>query len=450
MSELIEGRFVAGMSWASIVAKGDRQKLAKQKAAKEKGNWYAHNGTEQNVGIAQLNSKEKPAKDEHFFSAARIAAALTSFGPNFYALALPAGSAYEGKVWICAVIDGVPVNQWDAVVSEVEAPQRLEAFLLARGLTSGECGIYGDASGMPPGISPLNWEETMRYPGDGEFAWLKSTNVSFVDSLSPQKKALGVGVLAVLAIYFAWGQYSDWKKKRDQARQVAEQLDPVVEWGKTMQAWQQTKRAPGGEPLLMLRRAMTLIPLEVSGWDLQAMDCSLTEDSWVCLGVFDRTKNRARDPTTGEFLRARPTEWIVTPKTLDAIEVNFRIPVQAAPFEFSKAETSGWHMERTTSELQKGFRAFSSVSMADFVPVPLSAPVRADGSALEKPPGFVSPVVSAVSIAGPMRSLDLSEIAGLPTTWTNVRVRILNSADQPGLVLSAVMMEARGEIYAKQ
>ena len=44
MSDLILNRYVAGLTWSSLVARGDLRKLAKAKAVKEKGNWYAHRG----------------------------------------------------------------------------------------------------------------------------------------------------------------------------------------------------------------------------------------------------------------------------------------------------------------------------------------------------------------------------------------------------------------------
>lgn len=452
MSELIQGRYVIGMAWTTLVAvKPDGlPKAAKQWASKQKANWFAQYGSETSVGAATLGRKDKPAKGEYFYAGARIVAQLNAFGPQFYALNLPADSPHAGKVWICGVINGSPSSRFDEIVSEVEAPQRFEEWLASSGVSVDEAGINGDASGMPPSINPMSWDDAMRVVGDGAAVRLQPTAGSFFDKLTPQQRAGGFLLLVAVAAWYGWGEYRKYRTRQERLKQAAMAMDPVVEWGNALRKWAGARRAPSGEPLLVLRRAMALVPSEVAGWDLQRMQCSMAQTGWTCIGIFDRTRNVAFDPTTGDFLAKRPQEWRVTPKSLDQLEVNFQVPLAQPGFDFSKAQDTTWHMQNTATALQKGFRAFSSVQLGAFTAAQLDPPRKPDGTALEQPPNFQKPMVASLSMQGPMRSIDLEEIGSLPVTWNTASITLNRGGDQPSIVSSAVMIEAKGEIYAKQ
>ena len=448
MSDLILNRYVAGMTWSSLVARGDLRKLAKGKAVKEKGNWYAHQGKETSVGIATLPKKVKPAPGERYYSLARNAGLLHAYGVNFLAIVVPEGE-HAGKVWICGLDSGRPSNGFDALVSDIEAPARLEAFLQQRGISEAECGIYGDASGMPGSINPTDWEAVTAIQGEGDYAALQPTQVGLIEGMSPAQRAGALIVLFLFGTWYGWGEYGKYRRKKAAQQALAQEQDPTAEWNAAIRKWADAQIAPGGGPLLAVREGISHVPTQIAGWTASSFTCSLGQPGWTCVGAYGRREHVKQDPTTLQFKRAAPEGWKINAKSLDAIDVVFEVPVTQPALVLDSLKTPAFYMEEAVSELQKISRAFASVSMAQFLPVAIQTPMNKEGRAIPEPAGIAKPVQSTVVLNGPMRSIDLDQVSRLPVAWKSFNLTIRSADSQASLLSSQLLVSVTGDLYAK-
>lgn len=464
MSELIRGRYVVGLTWFSIVTKGDPGKQARQRAIKDGANWVAHKGLETSAGLAKLPRKTRPPKDGKFLALGRIAAARSAYGACFYVITLPvdaagaagaADSGAAGEIWTCGVVDGVPINQFEGVVAAAGVAPRYERFLQARGVKPEDCTLLGDATGVPgldAEIERVTWAELVTdLPEDGEFAALQPSRPSLVDSVSPRMRAVLLSALGLVAVFYGWDEYQKYARHQQQLLHPVVHKDPAAEWTRVISGWAATKPAAGSQGLVKLLEAVSKAPVELVNWDLTRMDCKVNAANWVCVGVYDRTRAKALDPTTGGFIQARPAQWVVTPKSLDLLEVNFSVPLGASGADIAAMQPIAWHLEHTADKLQKASRAFAGATMNAFTPVQLAAPRKEDGTAMDVPAGISRLAESAVVLTGPMRSLDLDDVQQLPVSWTSLSMVFAPATvNRASLNYSAVMVEAKGNIYAKQ
>ncbi len=457
MSEIIQG-VVVEMTWATLVARGDLPKLARQRARREKGNWFSHLGHEATVGIAQIKGRVKLAKGDFLSAGGRLVGPTSPSGTAFFAINIPdAGQPGPIRVWVCGVANGVPVNLFDRVVSEVEAPQVLEAFLQRREVDVEDCAIHGDAGGMPSSMAPMSWDDLARLCSSTEAAKLKPVRQSAFDGMSNQGKLGVVAAGLAIAAYLAYGEY-DKANRRKMALSGAAQavhVNPHEEWAKAVVQWASTKVEPGPAPLLLLRRGLATVPVEVAGWALSEINCTLAaQGGWTCSAAFEPL-NDSIDTLTGEFLRQRPAEWVVVPKGLKRIDVVFSFVESLPRMSAQGLKTVAWHMQNTTSMLQSSMRGFTAIAFDDFVPAQIAAPVGPDGGVIGMPSGVIGmpsdfklPAVAQVRLAGPLRSMDLQSIQDLPAVWTRAVVKIVRQSSALDAKTSSITIEARGEIYA--
>lgn len=450
VSEIIEGRYVAGMEWFSIVVRGDKQKAARERARKSGANWFLHRGSEAWAGLATLARGKKPPAGVGFISLGRVAGSRNAYGAAFVALKTPLA---DGRVWVCGSVDGVPINRSEGLVSVGQVKEHFDRFLRSRGLQPDECRVEGNLEELQPlDVQPLTWDDFIRdIPGGGEFAALRPTRPSLLDSVSPRMRWVLGGSLAAMVAFYGWGEYQRIERERVANANPVVIKDPVLEWGRAIGAWAATRNAPQAAQLTQLLDAVGAAPVELNGWDLTRAECKVQGASWICVAAYDRTRLKSQDPTTGGFLSGKPASWTVTPKTLDLIEAHFSVPLNVGRLDATSLQTIDWHMQNTSDKLQRASRAFSNINLSTFTPTPIVAPRKDDGMAMDKPAAVPQLSQAAVILTGPMRSLDLPEIQGLPVVWSSVVFTIsAQSMARASLNQSALMIEAKGDIYAKQ
>lgn len=459
MSEIISGRYVVGMAWRPIVAGagGSPAALARRRARADKGNWYSHADRQTQVGIATLPKRLKVGKGKGLQAAGRLAGARASLNTAFFALSLDeAGLA--GQAWICGVAKHLPVNGFDAVVPVEEVRAQLDAFLERQQASAEEVVVYGDLADYVPVNEPASWASDIASSRHEDATTaLRPVTGGMLDGLSEGKRMLVyAGVLGLVGVV-AWDQYSQASRARAVAQARAMQADPTTEWNVAMLRWAAAQGGHGADALSALRAAVGALPTSVANWALATVECAKGIDAWVCKATFDRTKRLKLDPVSSGFYAQRPASWTVVSKSMDTIEASFRVPVNSKPLTLDAIQPLAWHELNTISALQRASRAFGQVTVDPFrsaldptLAGRMEAPRGPDGTAMAMPPGMHEPVVSTISLTGPMRSLDLGEIRRLDVSWHSFTFNFGTRAAKPSLTASSITVAAQGNLYAKR
>lgn len=466
MSEIISDRYVVGMAWRPIVAGvgGSPAVLARRKARADKGNWYSHTDRQTQVGIATLPKRTKVGKGESLQSAGRLAGARASLNTAFFALSLDE-AGLPGQAWTCGLDKHFPVNGFDAVVPVEQVRDQLEAFIERQQVRAEEIVVYSDLADYLQVNEHASWADDIT-SGQHEDATtaVRPVTGGLLDGASQGKRTLVyVGVLGVVG-FFAWDQYSQASRAREIARARAMQADPTVEWNATMLRWAAAQGGHGAQALHALRKAIGAVPTNVANWALADVACEKGLEAWICRATFDRTKHLKRDPTTAQFHAQRPQSWAVVSEagaaarsSVDTIVASFSVPVDSKPLALAALQPMRWHEINTVSALQRASRAFVQVGMDPFrsaldptLAGRMEPPKGADGTALPLPAGMAAPVVSSITLNGPMRSLDLEEISSLDVSWRAFTFSFATSAAKPSLTSSSITVAAQGNVYAKK
>jgi hypothetical protein len=440
-SQIVSDVYVLGLSWRPLVARGDMGLLARKKVQEERAFWYTHKGKERVVGISGLSRKSAPPKGKSFLSAARIAAISAPYGTVFFALKLTGlDGAKDSDVWVCGLRDGQPINGFDAVVSDEQAPQTVQNFLSSLGISESDVEIRGDADGIPSGAIHQSWADLL----DVNYEGAELTPSNFV--LNKGHKILVVVAVLAAVAHLGYGEY-----KSRQVKKIAEQnrllnsVDPKQSWDEAFAQWSAERVPSGFGPIEALRASIGEISLNTAGWALSKIECTRSGSKWSCTADYDRVDLHT-DPTFVGFDQKKPAGWAAKLKGMDQIVASFSV-------DFGQGEQSqlllvSHHAIHTVSALQLMSRAWVDIKLDEFKLVSIPAPTTPNGAAIQAPSEFKSPVKARFALGGPARSLDLPAVSNLPVAWDKA-VFTFSDAD-PSLVNSAVMVNVSGDIYAIQ
>ncbi len=475
-----------GLSWFSIVAgRGDPGAAARRRARAAGANCYLLALAQPCVGATRLASAlwwqsmlgGRTAPPLH--AAAWLAASLTSDRTAFFALRVPGIE----RLWVCAVADGLPLNGFDLLVDSSDVPILVERLLQRRGISPGQCTLHGDAEGLPWRAQALSWAsvaaQAPNLPESRLHAiiptpWLalrsepadrparppairsSSTWPTLPERGSATRRLLLCG--GVLGLPAAiWALTTDSRESPSEAvlppAPAAAQTEPDAAVD-VLARWAADRPAPGHALLQPLRDVLLAMPTRVAGWHLGEVACRLSASTWRCTAAFERSPVASPEATTRALLAALPRKWSANPRSLDRVDATFEIGLAqpTAPMRPLALQPVAWHRIHTASALQEMQRALMRVQWSDFASLtPATATsTRAQTSTPAPVADATAPVMSSVvQLSGPLRSIELPQLADLQVSWNTLVVQLAHAASQvPDLRTSALVMQLSGEVHA--
>jgi hypothetical protein len=114
--------------------------------------------------------------------------------------------------------------------------------------------------------------------------------------------------------------------------------------------------------------------------------------------------------------------------------------------ELPKAE---FYKVEIASRLQELLPALASDVSYTFTPVEIPAPKGKDGTAIPAPQEVQGIASASLVVKVPMRNVDALIKADVSADWQEIRLVYDNQEPKGALKASAVMAEAKGEMYAR-
>jgi len=349
-----------------------------------------------------------------------------------------------GKVWVCAVSEGMVVNGFDFVADESDALERVSSFM--KRFPDGAVIQWGD---VLPDAQVVTLDELQ------ETATLHASDCKLVPTQKNQaafrKMVVILGVLLLLLAAKSAFDYYKRYRAAEAARIAAESAAPRINaqeaWDQGLAAWVQKSSQATPFALQQLLTGLAATPVKVAGWDLKAVDCMRTGGRWGCVGSFERSAMTRT--TTEQFLRSLPVGWEADWGSMNKAAARFGFDAQANKVSIQSLRESKATLLPLLGHLQANSRAFERVEIGSAAAVPVELPKNPDGSAIVIDPSTVKPLVVSmeVTVAGPLRSF--YKLVDQQVSWRVLRLTISNNVTPDSPEKSVLQVtEAKGEVYA--
>lgn len=358
---------------------------------------------------------------------------------QLYALLYPLGGHClidlpGGRYWLAAAQDGVVLSQADRLFNSRDDAAQAQARLREQrpGL------VEHDADAV--------WAALLRAVDPGaRMARLPSRWAGVPFALRLFLACVAVSALAP-PLWRAVTSYvfSEPRASRAEEALSAGQQNPY-------QSMISAMAAHGPLEVSRLLRSVGELPVQVQGWALRRAQCDAQASGWSCAAVYVRAHPQA----TNRRLHARlPAGWRVSFKPLDEATLAWHIASPPVPLARLMLP-SALHVDtELVAILQRLRPAFSSMTLAPAIVLPLPAPMSAPmpdavgadtaNVALTDP----LPVLRrrALRLQGPLRSLALLPAAIAPARWSRLVVDV-QPQHRPTLVASTLVAELQGDLY---
>jgi len=437
-----------GLLWKTIATAGGRE--AAVKIARDAGaSQFVYRG--QQVGMGLLE-QDAAAAGTRIFPAAVIAA-RQHVGTSVCALRV--GDAEHGEYWIAVTANGAPTStdEFHAGVDDAFALDRVRQ-LLEQFSNAGSLTVYTNIDGH--GIN-----DARAYgPTD-----MLAATLGVTDLLGPVPKAavsipkpvLVLGIVAV-ALLGAQSAYKWWDKRKQAqlaAMNAAGEQDPAQAWAQAISNWEATTTSSSGAGLLQARESLDRLPVQWDGWVLSTAACraapinttaSPPNRSWTCqasyvrqpVGVFNR-----------EMEHKLPADWKVAFTPLNNMQVSWNFVQGAQPIKIASLRPANYYKVEVVSRLQQLSPALAGEVNFAFVPVQIPAPKKADGTVMPPTPAAEGLALAAITVKAPLRSIDALIKADIEADWRELVIVYDNQGPKWTIKGSALMAEAKGDMYAK-
>ena len=442
-AQIIDRRFVVGMTWQQTVQAVDLKRHAPQLARKARASYYC-TVAPTTIGTAKLKVRSRGEK----LIALAAGVATLGNGQVFVALRLASGG-----IWICGSIDHAPAAGFDQVVSDQASAQAFfEQFATQ---AYGQIEVYCSESNLlvtVEQVDTITFADIVRAAADSEP--LAKAGISI-----PLPYAYVVGAsLVVLAGMRVWDYWQAEQRRHAELLASANAIDPKTAWTEAYAAHAQQQIIYDHTSLRAIREAIESPATSLAGWRLKRTDCVPASEKWACTMEFERMTDVGLDPTNSEFERLRPRHWYnVRFPNINLASAVMDVDTGMTKLDFQALPSLAVQQVEGISALQERLRAFASHSVDPFKEEQITAPLNKSGEAIPKPAELRLALYKAElkDISGPLRSVDLFVAADVPVAWTKFSVAFDRlSPDwldkgEATLTKSAMTATLTGEIYAK-
>lgn len=441
-SVLINDRFVAGVTWRRIVARGSVARLALELARQEKATRYSQNGAQPVVGLIRLKGIKA---DTRLYSLARLLGRTHHLGSVFAAVQIQ-----PGKFWICGVRDGQPLPNFDSIVPQSQVFPLYQTFVDSQATSEeAEIRVLGTISIGLPNITPLDIPELE--PATDESCELRPLAKTIP---KPVIYAAALGALYLVGSY-GWGEYQDYQRREKERQRALQEVDPIEGWKDAYRSWYASQKVYDARGIISVRDHVYDLPLNVGGWALSGGKCFAGDKDWKCVLTYSRSRKLHEGASNRTFEAARRPEWKVLWKPAgDELEASFVFAVAPARLTPADVFTIRRHQIESFSDYQTIAPTFSGMQVGEFKKEAITGPMTMDNQPMPKPQakGLEDLFRQEITASGPLRNVEFFTRPGLPVYWTTVEFSVGASQDpdaKPDVKVSRFMGTWKGIVYGK-
>jgi hypothetical protein len=429
-----------GLQWKRIATSGGR--LDATKMAREAGaTHYIFSSQQLGMGVLPTGTDT----DARLFPAALVAARQLH-GASIVALKIA-----ETDYWLAETHNGAPTST-DLLLTDVDDAVVLERVrqLIDKSGSVGQITVHTNITdhGLQGAKSYDLAELFNAVLGDGD-----KLQVLPAPGFSIPKPVMGVAATAILLLLGQQGykEYENWNRARMAALNQIAEVDPDQAWVEAIEAWERGITAPTGTGLLAARESLDQVALDWEGWQLQLAQCTAgvplaNVRTWSCHAKY---KREPAGVVNREMERKLPPGRTITWEPLGGMLVSWSVRVPAQTIKQAALPKPDFFNVEAASRLQILQPALGGEILFAFAPVVIPAPKKKDGTALPMNPHAAGLLASSLAIKAPLRSIDALIAADIPADWKQLSITY-----KPGLQAridaSAVMAEAKGDLYAKR
>jgi hypothetical protein len=431
-SSIVAGKYAVGLTWRTLISRGQMGSLALARAKEEKAKHFVHDGTSAFVGLAYLSKGAAPTGNQQVYSIASMAARACPDGDAVFVIRVHESQGW----WIGASSNGQPVAD-HFVASQQDVLPTVQKLVDARKNPS----VFGDSTQIHDCLE-LELAQLGIY--EKPESLVRGAQAKLPKWIYP----VAVGLLSFLA--YKQG-LPLWEARQAALHPAKPTVDALAEWTTATNAWVAAIKRPVSGDLEPLRFALGGMPAQVGGWDLQAVSC-IVSAQWRCTVTYRRPISMASNATNRTFEDARPSAWKVIWKGASELQAVFEVggsrmtQLAVAPHI---APLKQYQVD-TYSEFQEVSKIFGKVDVSEMTPADVKPPLMPDGQPIPRPTSEELPEIFRANVAfsGPFRNLELVELTKAPIFWREVSVA-RGKASQPNLTVSEFQSVFRGDIYAK-
>jgi len=285
-------------------------------------------------------------------------------------------------------------------------------------------------------------------------------DIELLEPLPKRKSSIPMPVLLIAGIAIAglsanYG-YKYWvAKKAKQELQAApvDEADDSV-WSKTLAEWQTGIPRADRNGIQMVRRSIADVPVNWFGWALNGVTCAMDASApkkqepdriWQCKASYTKTSSGLLNR---EMEGKAPSGWTLTFLPLTGLTAQWDIKLPIRTIDVALLKTQKAHLVGTASILQSLAPAMSKSVEFAFKPISIGNPKKLDGTAYMPTKAIAGLTRTAISIQGPLRTIDATIEADLDVVWRALSVTVEANDSKLTLQTSGLTGELKGEIYA--
>ena len=418
---VLSTRLAFGLDWLPLIS-GRASSAAHRIARQRRATHIVLDGeTPASFGYGQLPAN--PGRGKALHSAAQNMARLYPVGS--VAAVVPIEN--DGH-WLVAVHEGAVVARTDIVYRSLDQAQdalqmlqRAHPRLIILGSDQNAPALEAIAAASDPGTA-------LRNTGYRRRQWLRWMLV------------LALCVLA-LALFKKLGA----PRAAPAAAPVVDAAELASKWAAAASKVEQELTVHGVAATHAALQHVYAVPVVVAGWSLVRAACHADGPWWRCAASYDRAHRNANNEG---LLKTAPSGWQLDFPTIDRTDATWVFHTGTLAPEHRQIQTA-IHNRRHLQSAWQGIKpVFSRMAIGPARPVPIDAPLDAEGRPLPRPADVRSHTRRTVEFEGPLRSLSLL----LPHTraigWRSFILTQGESA-QPSLVSSRLRVTLHGDLYER-
>ena len=406
---------IFGMEWTALVG-GQPLKLARKHARLVRATHFLLVGAPAStVGCVQLE-KQYFAQSCGIYSAAAL---FSSAYPNAAVACLVRFE--EGGYWMVASHSGSIISETDRWFLDVEAAlEALNSIRLRFPSLVVHEGLIASSTQLP--------------------AWLNSKCSEQARVLVLRAVRRGINnrtaMLTLIVLVCLW---ANWFYTSSEQKATATKENPAQRWFDALAQYGQQHPMHRFSDLMRVMTAWRRVPFNPAGWQLLRVQCEPVSVDWSCAAHYHRQHRFALN----QHLEAvKPDGWEFHAVALDRAMLTWRLSQAAEALDFSQASLG---LDWMTS-LQRLSPLFEHIQLGLASKLSLSAPLDAQGLALDRPAGLPVWQQRTLALKGPLRALTALETLNAPVRWRSATLEVGNVSGQE-LTRSALVVQLLGDLF---
>jgi len=446
---------VLGLNWRTIMLAGGSNAAITIAREGEATHYCVVGG--QTVGYGLVPKDKVQTLPEQSFPAALLAGRQHA-GDALFALTLS-----EVEVWVVQTRNGRPSGLDEVLIdrNNGQVEQLALAWLAKRTKQNSSSIVYTDLNVGDLGVKvyPSTLQSLMTTPAMPADLLLALPAANFFAQIKIPMPLLKVAG-AVFALWAANVGYETWdatvtqERRAEELAQRQQNEDPKKVWTDSINQLSLGRLNPSIDNLRPLRTSLGALPVNWRGWHLKTAVCkpktpSAGKQTWFCSASYE-SDGKISTATNLELEASAPKDFTVKFAPTQSLSLEWSVLTEVKPLNILELPTRAHQLLVTASKLQELLPALSDAPKITFTPLTVTPPRRADGTAIPMPTNFELPTEAAISLKGPLRTIDALVDRGVIAEWKGLTLSYAQTApESANLRTSALQVELNGILYAK-